>query len=115
MGVGIGDPPAYVGEVRSLPNPPSVGTVVLIGFGGGVEVEVGNKPRMSSIAFRGFGGGDAGVFGMEVWAVGVDSTDGELPKISSSRFWVFDVATCGIPFEAEGGFTMSSPPSRSPP
>ena len=84
--MGIGDPPAYVGEVKSLPNPPSVGSVVLIVFGGGVEVEVGNKPRISSIAFRGFGGGDAGVVETGDWAVGVDSTDGELPKISSSRF-----------------------------
>jgi len=83
--VGIGDPPPYVGEVKSLPNPPSVGTVVLM-FGGGVAVEVGNRPRISSIAFRGFGGGDAGVTWTGDWAVGVDSTDGELPKISSSRF-----------------------------
>ena len=86
MGVGIGDPPAYVGEVKSLPSAPSVDSVVLIGFGGGVAVEVGNKPRMSSIAFLGFGGGDAGGTGTGDWAVGVDSTDGELPKISSSRF-----------------------------
>jgi len=86
MGVGIGDPPPYVGETKSLPNPLSIGAVVLIGFGGEVEVEVGNKPRISSIAFRGFGGGDAGVAGTGVWTVGVDSVAGELPKISSSRF-----------------------------
>jgi len=58
----------------------------LIGFGGGVEVEVGNKPRISSIAFRGFGGGDAEVVGTGDCAVGVGSVVGELPKISSSRF-----------------------------
>ena len=63
MGVGIDDPPPYVGEVTPLPNPPSAGAAVFIGFGfgGGVEVDVGNKPRISSIAFRGFGGGDAEV------------------------------------------------------
>lgn len=113
MGVGIGDPP-YVGEVTPLPNPPSAGTAVLIEFSGGVEAEAGNKPRISSIAFRGFGGGDAEVTGTGDWAVDVGSIAGELPKISSSRFWVFDVATCGISFEFEG-FMMSSPPSRSPP
>jgi len=84
--VGIGDPPPYVGDVKSPPNPLSVGTVVLIGFGGGVDAEVGNKPRISSIAFRGFGGGDVEVGGTDGWVVGVDSVTGELPKISSSRF-----------------------------
>ena len=113
--MGIDDPPPYVGEVNPLPNPPSAGTVVLIGFGGEVELEVGNKPRISSIGFRGFGGGDAEVVGMEDWSVGVGSVAEELPKISSSRFWVFDVATCGIPVEFGGGLVMSSPPNRSPP
>ena len=113
--MGIGDPPSYVGEVNSLPSPPSAGTVVLIGFGGGVEVEVGNKPRISSIALLGFGGGDAEVVGTGDWAVGVGSVAGEFPKISSSRFWVFEAATWGIPVEFEGGLTMSSPPRRSPP
>ena len=82
--MGIGDPPPYAGEVRPLPNPPSAGTIVLIGFGGGTEVESENKPRISSIAFRGFGGGEAEVAGAGVWVV-VSVAD-ELPKISSSRF-----------------------------
>ena len=86
MGVGIGDPPLYVGEVRSLPNPPSVGPAVFIWFCVGVGVELGNKPRMSSIAFRGFGGGEEEVAGAGVWVVCVTSVAGELPKISSSRF-----------------------------
>lgn len=111
--MGIGDPPPYVGEVKPLPNPPSAGAVVVLI--GGVGVEVGNKPRISSIAFRGFGGGDAEVVGPGDWAAGVGSTAEELPKISSSRFWVFDVAACEIPLEFEGGLTISSPPSRSPP
>lgn len=113
--MGTGGPPPYVGEVKPLPNPPSAGTVVLIGFGGEVELEVGNKPRISSIAFRGFGGGDAEVVGMGDWSVGAGSVAVELPKISSSRFWVFDVAACGIPVGFEGGLVMSSPPNKSPP
>jgi len=85
-GVDIGDPPPYVGEVKPFPNPPNGGTIVLTGFGEGVEADVGNKPRMSSIAFRGFGG-EAEVAGVGVWVVDVVvSVAAELPKISSSRF-----------------------------
>ena len=113
--MGTADPPPYIGDVRPLPNPPSAGTVVLIGFGEGVGVEFGNRPRISSIAFRGLGGGEAEVTGAGGWVADSGSMAGELPKISSSRFCVFDAATCGIPVESEEGPGMSSPPSKSPP